>query len=446
MLRLHADDWLDARIEEPALCGLAANPAAPDGVLLELLRSWPEAVPAAFRRRTLPAPVVAAMVEHPSVRVRAALAANPLVEPAARLRLAGDPDDEVVRRLLADREFPAPDRLLWIGLDRLLGQFRRGLMTEEDLADEVLEEIGRDRRVIGAARRHPDPAVRRALLGMFRPTYGDPEHEVVQALLKDEDVAVRGAAAEAVRDWTARAARETERADVRGNGYDVRHILSATRLSRALIDELLAEDDKYSLDQIAKNPSVPPEVLDVLVGHPEPEVRAGAARHPHLTAGQLARLAADPADEVRAALAAHPGLTEEQRAGLDLAPADPGCGHYPPDTPGELLLRSFLERPGRSRLPHLPNFPTEGLARFAGDPDPAVRRLAVRDPHAAPELIDHLTADPDEHVRRAAAACPRLPAARLLALLDDPDLAGAAAANPSLPEPHMWALIISKPR
>ncbi|WP_144120983.1 HEAT repeat domain-containing protein [Catellatospora sichuanensis] len=81
----------------------------------------------------------------------------------------------------------------------------------------------------------------------------------------------------------------------------------------------------------------------------------------------------------------------------------------------------------------MPNFPTTDLARLADDPDPAVRRLAARDPLAAPALVERLTHDPDPMVRRAMAACPRLPVPRIVALLDDPDLAEPAAANTALP-------------
>jgi hypothetical protein len=143
-----------------------------------------------------------------------------------------------------------------------------------------------------------------------------------------------------------------------------------------------------------------------------PLLRRRAAHDHRLPAGLAAALADDPDLGVRVLLAQH---------------------H--PAAPPALLLRSFLEyhRCGRYRLLALPNFPTAGLARFADDPDPAVRRLVALDPLAEPALVDRLTGDPDDGVRSAMATCPRLRADRIVDLLDDAELAGSAAANPGLP-------------
>jgi hypothetical protein len=77
------------------------------------------------------------------------------------------------------------------------------------------------------------------------------------------------------------------------------------------------------------------------------------------------------------------------------------------------------------------------LARFLAHPDPAVRQLVARGPHADPKLIDQLLDDPHLPVREAMANCPRLPVQRTLTLLDDPELAESAAANPALPPEQM---------
>jgi hypothetical protein len=97
-------------------------------------------------------------------------------------------------------------------------------------------------------------------------------------------------------------------------------------------------------------------------------------------------------------------------------------------------------RSRRLRLLTLPGFPTEGLAALADDPDPVVRRLVARDPAADPAVVDRLTGDPDPAVRRAMAGCPRLPVGRIVTLLDDGELAEAAAANPALPAEILRAL------
>ncbi|MEV0131790.1 hypothetical protein AB0H83_25430 [Dactylosporangium sp. NPDC050688] len=502
VLHLDPDAWLDSRTETAALCGLAANPAAPVPVLLELLLARPEAVPAAFRRRALAAPLIEAMLRHPHPRIRAALAANRRVDPKVRLLLADDPNTDVVHRLRSDRSLPlpVPDPLVVVELDRLHKQWVRGLMIPEELAGEVSELISRDRRRIGTVQRHPEPVIRRALLGFFRFPHGDPDHEAVQALLLDESAEVRGAATELVDDLMARSAREVERADVQGNGYEVRHILSTMRLSRALVDDLIAEGDPHALAELAVNPNVPNSVVAGLIAHPEAQVRRRAAERVDLTADQLARLAVDADLEVRTTVSVHPGLSEEQRAdiridsteslpygyGGDQPPTDsvrqseawarsvnpllrrraaqdprlpatvvaaladdndPGVrvrlAHHHPEAPPELLLRVFREHRScsRHRLPLLPNFPRTGLSRLAGDSAPATRALVALDPDVLPDHVDQLIADPEPVVRRAMAACPRLPADRIVALLDHPELAESAAANPSLPEPQMWTLL-----
>ncbi|MYS11560.1 PE-PGRS family protein, partial [Streptomyces sp. SID6041] len=135
------------------------------------------------------------------------------------------------------------------------------------------------------------------------------------------------------------------------------------------------------------------------------------------------------------------------------------------DAPAEMLMRVWqwwngsLSAPGRPRS-H-PNFPRHGLLRYADDPNPRLRQLALDDPESTVELVERLSRDPHEevryraatdarlssasavwllddpheHVRRAAAGHPALPARTLVQLLRSPDTAAAAAGSPGLPEP-----------
>jgi hypothetical protein len=56
-------------------------------------------------------------------------------------------------------------------------------------------------------------------------------------------------------------------------------------------------------------------------------------------------------------------------------------------------------------------------------------------------VVDRLINDPQPIVRQAMASCPCLPVPRILALLDDPDAAEYAAANPALPVDQMHQIL-----
>ncbi|WP_254710899.1 hypothetical protein [Streptomyces lunaelactis] len=130
----------------------------------------------------------------------------------------------------------------------------------------------------------------------------------------------------------------------------------------------------------------PEEVVDAIAGHPELRVRAAFTQNPHIDGEQHGRLVDDPEWIIRAKLA--------------------------------------------------------GLAgSFADAEDPLVRLPATFDPGLSPAVADRLTRDQDRSVRAAAARHPRLPPDRLLALLDDDELAACAAANPTLPVPVMRRLL-----
>ena len=198
-------------------------------------------------------------------------------------------------------------------------------------------------------------------------------------------------------------------------------------LSRALVDSVLALDDVAALTFVAANPTTPPDVVAALLGHPATEVRRRLATRGDLTGAQLARLAADPEVAVRTQVSVHPGLTEAQRSeiAIDVTTAD-GHGHdgpwhrcrRPGHAPGDEQPPAPADAPGgragRVRRRPRPRAAAAGRPRPAGRP--GRRRAAVR-----------------RSGRHRAPGHGRLPAARCAALLDDPELAGYAAANPALP-------------
>ncbi|MFK4102930.1 hypothetical protein ACI2L1_23150 [Streptomyces sp. NPDC019531] len=254
---------------------------------------------------------------------------------------------------------------------------------------------------------------------------------------------------------------------------------------------LAADPDPQIRGLIAQRTDLGPTERRALVADPDPDVRTKVAYHADLAPAERRVLMTDPHPGVRLAVSLHPALSEEERARIDYqVPMDepfvfhpvfevarnPGTvrrnalSNHPllrrqaardhllspdlvarlasdddlgvrvllaqnhPDAPASLLLRSFLEYTGaeRSHLTTRPNFPTSGLAAFADHEDPEVRALAARDPETEPTAVERLTRDPEYAVRAAAARHSRLPQSRLVVLLDDEELAHAAAANAAL--------------
>ncbi|MFD7877095.1 hypothetical protein ACFV5G_23860 [Streptomyces sp. NPDC059766] len=242
-----------------------------------------------------------------------------------------------------------------------------------------------------------------------------------------------------------------------------------------------------------------PEVLTIQarVAHADWSIRRDAAGDPQVPLVMAERLADDPESTVRLALSMREDLTEEQRASIavevpDWVPqprwiqqhaADPQralriaesrhvglrralamqphlprdvvarlaadddprvrrdlCDHCQ-DAPHELLVEIYATAQDRgwSALRHHRNFARPGLARFWDDPNHRLRRAALDDPQAGPELPLRLADDPDVGVW--AVRDPRLPAAELLRRLTLPDSAFAAAANPALPPTRMQQLV-----
>ncbi|MDN3021734.1 PE-PGRS family protein [Streptomyces sp. S.PB5] len=239
------------------------------------------------------------------------------------------------------------------------------------------------------------------------------------------------------------------------------------------------------------------ELAEHLVRHGEYQERRALAENPRLDLDLVLLLAEDPDAYVRSAVAQRADLTEEQRAAVDFE-FDPKVHYWdldwvvalhededamrrlaasahplvrrsvararrlPPDVverlardedrvvqlflaescddaPADMLLSVWkwwdgsLTAPDRPR--GHPNFPRHGLLRYADDPSPRMRRLALDDPESTPELVERLSRDPSKEVRYRAATDPRLSAAAAARLLQDPheDVRHAAALHPQLP-------------
>ncbi|MFJ3305153.1 hypothetical protein ACIPSA_18920 [Streptomyces sp. NPDC086549] len=277
------------------------------------------------------------------------------------------------------------------------------------------------------------------------------------------------------------------------DGDDKAMIAGNPSLPADVVALLAADPDPEVRERIARRPDLQPAERHALVTDPHPEVRRAVAYRVDPGPAEREALAVDPDPKVRLAVSVHPALTEEERARIDYEvpmdcrfgfrsvsvlpqPRDPEAvrrkalsGHpmlrreaaedrelptdlvarlaedddlgvrvllaqNHPDAPAALLLRSFLEYTGpeRENLINRPNFPHAGLAALADHEDPQVRALAARDPDTEPATVERLTRDVDPDVRAALAGHPNLPRPRLAELLDDEELAHAAASNPAL--------------
>ncbi|WFB05845.1 translation initiation factor 2 [Streptomyces sp. LX-29] len=479
------------------LDGLAVNPAAPADLLLRLLREEYESAwyVLASRRASFPEEVTAAIVTHPHPRVRGALARNPFVDPEVRGLLVDDQEWLVRARLVGRPDRTRPVRPLpdWV-IDRMLTTYDHDFLSELLVSRQIPFRL---RRSYGT---HPLASIRQMATGMW--TLLSEDERV--ALLKDPHPRVR-ASAESMLETDDAEAMERQLGPLpapRNHGTGL--ILVNYRLSRNVVDWLLRDPHPDNSWVLAHNHSTPPDVVAGLLAHPDPKVRLELAHRADLAPALVETLARDLDPRVRTAISLRPELTEDERAAIDytattdeefgpiehhvVAAPDPAVSagyarsrhpllrrraardpalpaelvvrlardddlgvrvllaHNHPSPPPELLLRSYLEhrRPARDLLTEHLCFPVAGLgARFADADAPDERRLAVLDPGLAPGTADRLTRDPDPAIRAGAARHPRLPAGRLLALLDDEELGEHAAANPALSVTVMRGLLTS---
>jgi hypothetical protein len=347
------------------------------------------------------------------VRLRAAAAPEHLDE-AARAALLADPRPEIQaaaaaavaesRRVMHPEDLPAYHcHGFWAVLQRPLS---RALLDrvlaggDEDALSFVGPNPSTPPDVVHTLLRHPAADIRRRVAERADLSTGQ-----LLRLAADPDVTVRTAVS------VHPGLTEEQRA-----GIDIDVTLAADHGHFGPRQRCPSRLRRHLFDQR------PPAAADAVVWarSVNPLLRRRAARSAALPPDLVAALAEDADLGVRVLLAQHHPLA-----------------------PPALLLRSMLEYHGcgRERLSELPQFPTGGLARFAAHDDPAVRRLAALDPGAGPGLLERLCADADPAVRQAAASCPRLPVARITALLDEPDLAEHAAANPALPVGWMERIV-----
>ncbi|KOV64641.1 hypothetical protein [Streptomyces sp. MMG1121] len=387
--------WQDADLPGRRLAGLALNPSASPGVLLRLLAEGPLAVRMVLcRDRDLPGVVVDAVLGHPDRRTRGFFAVNPHVDPAQRARLVDDPEWFVRAHLADGPRFTEPDRprpLPDATVVRILTTYEPEHLWS--LYRQMSAELIRTLPV------HPDPEARRH--GVFG--WNRMSGEQRAALLGDPDERVREAARACARHddpaWV-----ESTLPNRHCHGRT--HALLHWALSRAVVDRVLTApagpDDKA---MIARNRTLPPDVVAVLAADPDPEVRketagrtdlrpgerhalvadpdpavrGAVARHPDLGPAERRTLAVDPDPDVRLAVSVHPGFTEEERARIDYTV--PAGGRFGAQ--------------GESGTPRDP----EAVRRDALSGHPLLRREAAKERTLPPDLVARLAEDADRGVR-----------------------------------------------
>jgi hypothetical protein len=479
-------------LRERLVRGLARNPAVPADVLIRLVREWPEAMSWALRdRAVLPDTLQDEMGGHPSWRIRATLGDHPGVRPDWRVRLLADPDWRVRLRIVGARTGPpVPDEVLARLMVEAFDADPEQLHTPGELFEEAFEG---DWRRIRFAARHPDARVRRMVVGR-RPELvaGDPDSSVAEAaaaaIAERERIMQPSDLPDRVCHYTwyvlqrplSRALAEQVAAS--GDIGQIEVMAGNPTLPADLVETLSRYPAASVREAVANRESLPSDLVRRLAEDPDPLVRCRVAKCRALPRDLVHRLAADPDHTVRTAIEQFAWLSDEDRTALvsrqppgheravrwarsdnlrlrrraaevttlpsdlvALLTGDPDqrvratLATHHPGAPAELLLRCYLEGQFRAKLESKDRFPTAGFAGFAGHDDAQVRRLALRDPELGPEIAGRLTRDPDEWVRKAAARCPRLPESRILELLDDPELATEAAANPALP----WRAVVA---
>ena len=170
-----------------------------------------------------------------------------------------------------------------------------------------------------------------------------------------------------------------------------------------------------------------PEAMRQMASSPKLWIRRSVARAPHLPPDVAALLARD----------------EDRIVHLFLAES---CDDAPP---GMLLdvwtwWDGSLSYPGRPRS-H-PNFPRDGLLRFAADPDPRMRLLALDDPASTAALVSQFSRDRDWQVRAAAARDSRLSSQAAMRLILDPAplVRCGAREHPALPPDVLAPLLLTE--
>ncbi|MFI1704953.1 PE-PGRS family protein [Streptomyces griseoruber] len=439
---------------------LGGNPGVPDDLRIELL-GLSGALP--YYRQSA-AVVEAAMAhEDPSVRARFAEYQRNLTA------------EQLGRLIVAETEARYRAYLIWTARHRgLPSAVCEQLVTDPSFAvrEELAQLPGLPVPVLAALSADSHACVRAAACG---PAWPHLDERTREGLLHDDDGSVR----------TAALLRHHEDHPVPRSVFEAAEpgvqarMVEGCRLARDLAERVTRDEDPARRRSLARNPFLETDLVLLLGEDHDGDVRFQASVHPRLSEEERARidfpfeprsmsrdldwvaaLHGDPDAMRRLAASAHPVV----RRGVARA------RHLPPDVverlardedrivhlflaescedaPAELLLSVWRWWTGSFSHPNRPhshpNFPRRDLLRYADDPSPRMRRLALDDPDSTPELVERFGRDVSDEVRARAADDPRLSAASAVRLLSDPydTVRAAAARHPELPARTLVGLL-----
>ena len=455
------------------LRGLARNPALPAELLARLLETGDEAL--AYRTDLTAAQARALFERHGANVVWPLLdngllsdvkSDNPWVGLAVLDHPGADPgwipriargENAIARSELATRFPLPPDIARLLAEDAELDVVTSVARCQPSLPPDLVDELAR----------HPHAAVRGALAGNE-----DLPPEILRSLFDGTPKACYAC--------TGEPDRQTHRwCDGEHDGaiLDIRLALSHNPATPPDVLNVVNRDGMFAW-ALAERADLPGSVYAELARNPMPGVRAALASNP-AAAGLLPRLLADdPSGELKRAAALNPEVPLDLLA--ELAPQTKIGTIAPPRilSATEAELRTLAGSPiaqVRRLVAARPDLPADLVDLFVDDTDAVVARWIAAHPTVGPDqlrglaarfghslyariaqnprcpvdLVNVIAADPKAPLkaRRLIAGHPGLGVTSIVDLIVDPDerVAGAAAANPSLPVAEMERLLPEQP-
>ena len=228
-------------------------------------------------------------------------------------------------------------------------------------------------------------------------------------------------------------------------GENVGELLARRRDLPAELLEQLRRQNQTVVNALAGNETIPPDVLNALIGwsdsNPrqwaEDETATEAIRNPAAPAAALDVLAADARPLVRRLVVDHPNLSPKSASRLAADSDDPvrlaALAH--PRAAAKLVAEAAESADGETRAAAAANpaLPTGTLTVLAGDSDYKVRKAVAANPATPGGVLASLTSDVPG-VTMALAANPASTTVVLRELLGWPPATGPAAPQPNCGE------------